>query len=173
MRRETVLKESLRSGVTVCTNRTGRVGKNASEPGREFVIPGWYIHPAETFDSIFVGRYEGRDLMYAVRVRAASFQRRALGYSTPSRGLEIGECPFKNVPEARKGRWGEGLTAEDMKKCRWLERVLVALLEFLEWTREERLRHPEFVAMQSNMRPVETGASDRQLIARVVWRFIP
>jgi hypothetical protein len=26
------------------------------------------------------------------------------------KGLEIDECPFANLPEARSGRWGQGLT---------------------------------------------------------------
>ena len=33
-------------------------------------------------------------------------------------GLEIAECPFVNLPEARSGLWGEGLTADKMKQCR-------------------------------------------------------
>ena len=33
------------------------------------------------------------------------------------RPLEIAECPFANLPDARSGRWGEGLTAEKMKEC--------------------------------------------------------
>jgi hypothetical protein len=39
----------------------------------------------------------------------------------------ISKCPFRNLPESRKGRWGEGLTAEDMKRCRWLRPQLVAV----------------------------------------------
>jgi hypothetical protein len=34
------------------------------------------------------------------------------------RGLEIHECPFANLPEARSGRWGQGLT-----KAKMAERV--------------------------------------------------
>jgi hypothetical protein len=26
-------------------------------------------------------------------------------------GFETKTCPFKNLPEARRGQWGEGLTA--------------------------------------------------------------
>ena len=37
-----------------------------------------------------------------------------------SQGLETPECPFANLPEARAGRWGDGLTAAKMKDCRWL-----------------------------------------------------
>ena len=40
------------------------------------------------------------------------------------RGLEITECPFANLPEARSGRWGEGLTGDKMKECQWLKPAL-------------------------------------------------
>ena len=32
------------------------------------------------------------------------------------RGLERSSCPFHNLPESRKGQWGEGLTADDMEQ---------------------------------------------------------
>ena len=44
--------------------------------------------------------------------------------------------PFANLPEAKSGRWGAGLTAAKMKDCRWLKPVLVGQFEFLEWTGE-------------------------------------
>ena len=31
------------------------------------------------------------------------------------RGLETKECPFANLPEAKSGRWGAGLTKAKMK----------------------------------------------------------
>jgi len=33
-----------------------------------------------------------------------------------------------------KERWGDGLTAEERKKCVWARPELVAQIEFLEWT---------------------------------------
>ena len=60
------------------------------------------------------------------------------------RGLETYRCPFTNLPESHKGRWGEGLTAEDMKKCHWLKPRLVAVIEYLEWTAANHLRHSKF-----------------------------
>jgi ATP-dependent DNA ligase len=65
-------------------------------------------------------------------------------------GLSISKCPFRNLPESGKGRWGEGLTADDMKKCRWLKPQLVAAIEFLEWTLDNHLRHPKFVALRDD-----------------------
>ncbi len=46
-----------------------------------------------------------------------------LGCTSGSENLESPECPFANLPEARAGRWGEGLTAAKMKDCRWLMRT--------------------------------------------------
>lgn len=37
------------------------------------------------------------------------------------RSLEIPACPFANLPEARSGRWGEGLTAEKINECVWVQ----------------------------------------------------
>jgi len=48
--------------------------------------------------------------------------------------LEIKECPFANLPEAKSGRWGAGLTAAKMADCRWIKPTLVGQFEFLEWT---------------------------------------
>ena len=46
--------------------------------------------------------------------------------------LEVTEYPFVNLPEPRPRRWGEGLTADKMKDCRWLAPTLVARFEFLD-----------------------------------------
>ena len=51
-------------------------------------------------------------------------------------------CPFANLPEARAGRWGDGLTAAKMKDCRWLKPVLVRQFEFVEWTPDDHPRTP-------------------------------
>jgi ATP-dependent DNA ligase len=38
-----------------------------------------------------------------------------------------------------------------MKKCLWLKPQLVAAIEFLEWTPDDRLRHPKFVAVRDDV----------------------
>jgi len=63
-------------------------------------------------------------------------------------GLQTTEHQFANLPEARAGRWGEGLTAAKMKICRWLRPVLVGQFEFVEWTLDKHLRHSRFVALR-------------------------
>jgi ATP-dependent DNA ligase len=55
-------------------------------------------------------------------------------------------CPFINLPEAEKGRWGTGLTAGDMKKCVWVRPELVVRIEYLEWTDGDHIRHASLLA---------------------------
>ena len=63
-------------------------------------------------------------------------------------GLQIMTCPFANLPETRKGRWGEGLTGADMEKCLWLKPELVAAIDYAELTPANHLRHSKFVALR-------------------------
>ena len=92
-------------------------------------------------DSILVGYYDGRDLVYAGCVRAgisAEFRRVVLPHFEE---LRIQRCPFTDLPDRTEGRWGDGLTAPKMFMSRWLDPFPVARIEFLEWTPDNRLRH--------------------------------
>lgn len=118
---------------------------------RQNFIVGGYIPHGANFDSILVGYYEGHDLRYAASVRA--------GFTPASRRevfarcskLEASACPFSNLPDATKGRWGAGITAEKMAECRWLKPRTVVAIDFLEWTLDNRLRHPSFVALSTDI----------------------
>lgn len=84
---------------------------------------------------------------YAIGVLAAESRERLM---TKLRPLETAECPFANLPEARSGRWGDGLTAEKMKECVWMRPELVAEVEFVEWTPDGHLRHARFVGLKGS-----------------------
>jgi ATP-dependent DNA ligase len=62
-------------------------------------------------------------------------------------------CPFVNLPETRRSRFGEELNAEKMKKAVWLKPEAVAQIEFLEWTEADRLRHSKFVGLREDKNP--------------------
>jgi bifunctional non-homologous end joining protein LigD len=64
--------------------------------------------------------------------------------------LEVVEFPFANLPEERSGRWGQGLTADKMKDCRWLKPVFVGQCEYVEWTPDNHLRHVSFIALRED-----------------------
>jgi bifunctional non-homologous end joining protein LigD len=117
--------------------------------GQAFVIAG-YTLGARNFDAIVVGYLEDGKLLYAVRTRS--------GFKPASRNqrfkpLAVETCPFANLPEAKSGRWGAGLTAEKMKDCRWLKPLLVGQFEFVEWTPDGHLRHSRFVALPDDVEP--------------------
>jgi bifunctional non-homologous end joining protein LigD len=113
-------------------------------------VIGGYIPNGNALDSIVVGFYKGRDLMYAASVRAGftpEFRRVLLPHFEE---LQRPRCPFSNLPDRGEGRWGEGLTAAKMALCRWLDPSIVARIEFLEWTPDNRLRHPRFAGLRSD-----------------------
>lgn len=131
--------------------RSGAWVKMRVNKGQELVIGG-YIPASDNFDAILVGYYEGKDLLYAGKVRNGFVPATRQRLFESFRGLERAACPFKNLPETKRGRWGEGLTAEDMIMCRWLQSRLVAAIEFLEWTPENHLRHSKFTALRDESR---------------------
>jgi bifunctional non-homologous end joining protein LigD len=105
---------------------------NRGQP-RAAVIAGYTV-ASKAFDAVVFGYYQGGKLMYAGRTRS--------GFTPASRdqlfrrfdALAAASCPFANLPEAKGGRRGEGLTAEKMAQCRWLKPMLVGFFEFVEWT---------------------------------------
>jgi DNA ligase D-like protein (predicted ligase) len=129
--------------------RSGAWQKMRVNRGQEFVLGGYTVG-TKTFDALIFGYYEGDRLIYAARTRNGFTPVVREQLFKKFRGLEIKECPFANLPEAKSGRWGAGLTAEKMKDCRWLKPVLVAQIEFLEWTGENHLRHTRFIALRDD-----------------------
>jgi ATP-dependent DNA ligase len=116
---------------------------------QDFVIGG-YTPGGRNFDGILVGNYKGRKLIYAAKVHGGFTPALRNALFTRFHALETDRCPFKNLPESRRGRWGEGLTVEQMVKCRWLKPELIAKIEYLEWTAAEHLRHPLFAGIVEN-----------------------
>jgi DNA ligase D-like protein (predicted ligase) len=132
--------------------RTGAWVKLRIGGRQEFVIGGYVPH-GSSFDSLIVGYYEGKKLMYAARVRAGFAPLLRTEIVTRLKPLNIASCPFVNLPEQKKGRWGEGLTKEDMKKCIWVKPKLVAEISYAELTPANRLRHPTFIALRDDKEP--------------------
>jgi bifunctional non-homologous end joining protein LigD len=62
----------------------------------------------------------------------------------------VSSCPFVNLPEKTKGRWGLEITPAVMKRCQWLKPVLVALVKFTEWTHDNQLRQPVFLGLRTD-----------------------
>jgi DNA ligase D-like protein (predicted ligase) len=99
--------------------RSGAWAKYRINSGQELVVGG-YIPGAQGVDSVIVGYYRGSDLVYVARVRNGFVPLTRRQVFARLRPLTMADCPFANLPEKEKGRWGTGLTADDMKKCVWV-----------------------------------------------------
>ena len=129
--------------------RSGAWMKSRINQGQEFVIGGYTIG-TKTFDALIFGYYEGDRLIYAARTRNGFTPAMREQLFRKFHSLEIRECPFANLPEAKSGRWGQGLTKAKMPECRWLKPQLVGQFEFLEWTGENHLRHTRFAGLRED-----------------------
>jgi len=131
--------------------RSGLWSKYRVNLSQEFVVGGFT--PGNPFDALIVGFYEGKDLMFASRVRAGFVPATRREVFSKIKGLKIAKCPFSNLPEKEPGRWGQGLTAEKMKSCIWVRPKLVVRIDFAEWTGGDKLRHTKFVALRDDKDP--------------------
>ncbi len=120
--------------------------------GQELVIGG-YFPGRHGFDSLIVGYYDGDKLMYVARTRNGFVPASRRQVFSKLKHLVTPTCPFANLPETRRSRFGEELNAEKMKKAVWLTPEAVAQMEFLEWTEADRLRHSKFVALREDKNP--------------------
>jgi DNA ligase D-like protein (predicted ligase) len=132
--------------------RSGAWIKHRVNLGQEFVIGGFTPGP-HGLDAIIVGYYRDDELIYVARTRNGFIPASRRPVFEKLRPLVVPECPFVNLPESRKPRWGEALTAEKMKKCVWVRPQIVAQIEFLEWTEADHLRHSKFVGLRDDKDP--------------------
>jgi len=118
------------------------------ERQQEFVIGGYRPDGPNGLDALLVGYYKGKELRFAGKVRAGlipHLRREVLGKLKP---LQVQECPFANLPDTDFGRWGAGITADQMREMHWTKPQLVAQIRFVEWTAENRLRHSAFLGLR-------------------------
>ena len=132
--------------------RSGLWVKRRINLSQEFVIGG-YVPSHLGLDSIVIGVYRGKELLYAARVRAGFVPLTRRQVFERIQPLKTAKCPFVNLPEKDAGRWGQGLTAEKMKECVWVKPKLVAEVEFLEWTNAKHLRPTKFINLRDDKDP--------------------
>lgn len=132
--------------------RSGAWIKYRVNRGQEFVIGG-YFPGSYGFDLLIVGYYDGDNLMYVARTRNGFVPASRRQVFSKLKHLVSPACPFVNLPETRRSRFGEELNAERMKKRVWLRPEVVAQIEFLEWTEGNRLRHSKCVGLREDKNP--------------------
>ncbi len=150
----------------------GLIGKRSDshyEPGRrngawiklklisqqEFVIGG--LTPPQGsrkyFGSLLLGVYASKRLQYVGRVGTGFTSRSLKDLHTAFKPAFSETCPFSNLPDPRKRRYGQSMTKAEMQKCQWLDPKFVCQVKFAEWTDDNRLRHPVFLGMRHDKKP--------------------
>ncbi len=134
--------------------RSGAWIKQRADRSQEFVIGG-YVPGSRGFDSLLVGVYEKKRLIFVAKVKDGFVPRLRDEVFAHFSGLQTEKCPFVNLPEKKNARRGEAITAEKMRECRWLKPKLVAQVGFVEWTEAGNLRHAKFLALREDKKATQ------------------
>src|ERR1700674_4782711 len=132
--------------------RTGASIKVKLHQEQEFVIGG-YTEPEGSrkhFGTLLVGFYEGKNLKFAGRVGTGFSEKLLRSLFDDLQKIRVESCPFSNLPAPGRNRWDQGLTAAEMKRCRWLKPSMVCQIKFTEGTRDDLLRQPVFLGIRKD-----------------------
>jgi len=132
--------------------RSGAWIKLKLQREQEFVIGG-YTAPGGTrkhFGALLVGVHEGKGLKFVGKVGTGFDAALLRNLHSRFQKIRRDTCPFTNLPEERGGRYGQTVTAAEMKRCHWVEPNMVCQVRFSEWTREHKLRQPVFLGIRED-----------------------
>lgn len=132
--------------------RSGAWIKLKTQREQEFVIGG-YTDPAggrQHLGALLTGVYDGGRLVFTGKVGTGFDDTSLRMLHRRFKSIARATCPFTNLPETHRGRFGSGLTAAEMKSCHWVKPVLVAQVKFSEWTRDGKLRQPVFLGLRED-----------------------
>jgi bifunctional non-homologous end joining protein LigD len=102
------------------------------------------------FGALLVGYYGRGGLLFTGRVGTGFSEKLLANLYARLPKIKRVTCPFLNLPEKRRGRWGQGITPAVMKRCHWVEPLLVAQIKFTEWTIDDQLRQPVFLGLRTD-----------------------
>ncbi|HET8550625.1 MAG TPA: hypothetical protein VFL57_21590 [Bryobacteraceae bacterium] len=122
---------------------------------RHELVIGGYKPGVDGFDYVLAGYYEEDRLLFIAKIRNGFTPALKREVAARFSKLETQRCPYANLPEAKGARRGEAITAEVMKKLRWLKPELVAEVEFTDWTAANHLRHSRFAGLRDDKEPRE------------------
>jgi bifunctional non-homologous end joining protein LigD len=105
---------------------------------------------ANASGALLVGYNSPNGLLFAGRVGTGFSEKLLADLHGALQNIKRGTCPFVNLPEKKRGRWGQGITPAVMKRCHWVEPVPVAQIKFTEWTLDDQLRQPVFLGLRTD-----------------------
>jgi bifunctional non-homologous end joining protein LigD len=107
------------------------------------------------FGALLVGYYEGKKLRLAGKVGTGFNQAWLKRLAKLIGDRETPDCPFTDLPKRGTGRWNQGTSAAEMRRCTWCRPELVCQVKFTEWTHDGSLRHPVFLGLREDKSPSE------------------
>jgi hypothetical protein len=102
--------------------------RSVTDHEQEFVIGGYTrTGSRKYFGALLVGFYEGKKLKFAGRVGTGFSDKllHSLYFRLVRSALK--PVPFSDLPAIGRSGWDRGLTAADMRRCKWVRPVLVLL----------------------------------------------
>jgi len=132
--------------------RSGAWTKIKLTKAQEFVIGGYTLPEGNRkyFGSLLVGYQDPAGLLFAGRVGSGFSEKLLASIDAQLQKIRRATCPFINLPEKSRGRWGLGITPAVMKRCHWVKPVLVSQVKFTEWTLDDQLRQPVFLGLRTD-----------------------
>jgi bifunctional non-homologous end joining protein LigD len=132
--------------------RSGAWVKFKITKSQEFVVGGYTLPEGNRkyFGSLLVGYQASEGLLFAGRVGSGFSEKLLASIDAQLQKVRRSTCPFINLPEKSKGRWGLGITPAVMKRCHWVKPVLIAQVKFTEWTSDDQLRQPVFLGLRTD-----------------------
>ncbi len=124
---------------------------------QEFVIGGCTPPQGarKHFGALLVGYFEKGALHFAGKVGTGYNEAWLKRLSKLMEERKTSACPFVDLPKKASGRWSNGITAAEMRRCTWCHPELVCQVKFTEWTNDGSLRHPVFLGLREDKAATE------------------
>ena len=129
--------------------RSGEWVKVKTKQSQEFVVAGYtrgHGRRESSLGSLVLGVHRGGELAYAGNVGTGFSDAELDRLLALLRPLERKNAPFATVPKLPKVKRGDVV---------WVEPVLVAEVEFAEWTHDEHLRAPSYLGLRDDKSAAE------------------
>lgn len=126
----------------VYTSGRGKAWVKSKCTRRQELVIGGYTDPQRSrqgFGALLMGYYRAGELRYAGKVGTGFDDALLTGLSGRLKKLEVKSPVFVDPPR--------GFEA---KGAHWVRPTMVGEVEFLEWTRDGRLRHPSFMGVRED-----------------------
>lgn len=96
----------------------------------------------QKFGSLILGVYENRKLHYIGHVGGGFDDKALINIFSLLEPLTITKCPFQTQPETNT-------------PATWVKPKLICEISFTEWTKERSMRHPIFLGIREDKKPME------------------